>query len=184
MTVSTIRPGTILVSDPSIERDANMGRSVMLVLSNDEEGATALNLAGEKLFDPVQQGGPENNNVIYFLRKAAPGEKEIGGSGYTAIELEASDPQSVERLREASQQMFDPALAAQTGAAGLIMGRTGWYPRQMEFQMQQLGFWSFSNATVEQLLSVPAEKRWELAKSQPAPGPAAPNSKPRGRFDL
>lgn len=156
---STIKTGTILTAHPDLD-DPDFGKSVMLVVSHNENGAIAVNLASKKTSDDTTfEGGPMSAGQVLLIH-AGP---DTGDKGFGVIPIPLALPLTA-LGKQVLSNLDSSRLHAKIGPMMMVTGYAGWGPGQIENE-QRGGVWAVSNATVADLLAVPAEERWEKARN-------------------
>src|SRR4051794_23215678 len=95
MSGTDLKAGTILTAQSAIDADPAFGKSVMLVLVQDEDhGTVAVNIAGKQLLEAIHDGGPEGGGRLHCLFKAPPGGATLGDTGFSHVPV--ASPESEE----------------------------------------------------------------------------------------
>lgn len=153
---ASLSRGCLLVASPRL-LDPNFARSVVLVISHDDEGSFGLVLnrpLGAELGDvlpevaelgrkiPVHQGGPVQTDMVQFVCRCAASE--------TSLLPGVSVGVSIEELLEQAQD---------GGAVRCYVGYSGWGAGQLEAETVE-GSWIVAPARAEHVFDVPTEKLW------------------------
>lgn len=144
-----IRPGTLLYADPMLH-DAYFGRSVILLMSHDDQGTVGL-ILNKKLevslndilpeplgldFD-VYYGGPVSNDTLYFIHSLGPDipdSVKIGKSTYWGGDFSLISEMIENQQVDSSQLKF-------------FVGYSGWGVGQLEEELRA-NSWVVGNETI------------------------------------
>jgi len=143
-----VKNGSILVAHPEL-RDPDFGRSVILILRHETEGALGLNISGTRAEGASPyEGGPLPLPVPIRMHKTdakVTTSEVIPGTGYSFCAAHM------------------PAAAQESVPGSIVLtGYAGWGEGQLASEMSQ-GAWILTTTTLEAILAVPPEQRWKVA---------------------
>lgn len=151
-----LKPGDIIVADPSLGFDPAFGQSVIILLAH-SHATVGINVASNNISVNIFEGGPVKMPVPVALHKSSDSinsSRPVGQTGYSTTELDGYET-SIDLLQKKPYPMVVAA------------GYAGWGPGQLEDEISK-GMWKKSNLTVDQLLNLPAKDRWRTALMQAA----------------
>lgn len=175
----TFKAGDIFVAHPALDADPEFGRGVFLVIKAGDAGTLAVNIAGAEIMNGnVTKSGPIDGRALLYLRKTDDNQGlVIGNTGYSASPI-YPDAEGMGLL----EQKPDDAL--------ILMGYAGWGKGQLAKEAKA-GAWFESTVSLEDLIRLPREERWDGASKgvdfnppKQAEKPAAAKKKPGKSFDL
>lgn len=159
MNTPSLGVGLLLVATDMLERDECFRRSVILLATETDTGWVGFNIAGAALKDHpwVRDGGPLYSPLFLLTRvndKTQP--LAVGECGYALI---CVDP---EKSIADMEDVVAPVVNRHEKTSMAISGYAGWdsdqLPREIDF-----GFWRVGALSLDELMAVPVEERWELA---------------------
>lgn len=175
----TFKAGDIFVAHPALDADPEFGRGVFLVIKTSDAGTLAVNIAGAEIMEgKVTKSGPIDGRALLYLRKTDENQGlVIGDTGYSASPI-YPDAQGMALLDD------KPADAM------VLMGYAGWGKGQLAKEAKT-GAWFESTASLEDIIRLPREERWDAASKgidfnppKQDEKPAAAKKKPGKSFDL
>lgn len=173
------KAGDIFVAHPMLDADPDFGRGVFLVIKTGDAGTLAVNIAGAEIMDgKVTKSGPIDGRALLYLRKTDDKQGLVlGDTGYSAGPV-YPDAEGMALLED------KPADAL------VLMGYAGWGKGQLAKETKA-GAWFESTASLEDIIRLPREERWDAASKgidfnapKQEEKPAAPRKKPGKSFDL
>ena len=156
MTSKDFQPGTLLIAHPQLD-DPSFGRSVILVLARGEDdGVIGANIAGPALKGRLFEGGPMQAPLPLLLHEVKEGvasSRPLGDSGY-----------AITALFPTEAGKFEPAglIGKKLDKSMFFLGYAGWGAGQLENETQ-MGAWTPSKLTLDELMQTPAADRWTRA---------------------
>lgn len=150
-----LQTGMILVAHPNL-RDPDFGHSVFLIDEHDGLGTSGVNLAGRKLKPRVFSGGPlPTTPKLLYAGEPVDGAFGIGATGYCTVNI----------YKDAAGLQPKHLLERKHPTDVVLVGHAGWGVGQLEGEMG-MGIWLLTSATLDELLRVPPQERWNLALSK------------------
>jgi putative transcriptional regulator len=173
--------GHFLISDINL-MDPNFFRSVVLMMSHDEEGAFGLVVNRPSRYTlgdlvdgardtpaaavPVYIGGPVQQEILFMLHAEFPGDVSSEGSEHPLedVVFEPATQPMMDYLKEEWSALDE----GERPAVRLYAGYSGWGPGQLESELKA-DAWVILKATSEIVFHSDPEKGWADALARKGP---------------
>lgn len=149
--MSKLKAGSILVANPQM-MDPSFARTVNLLVVYDDQGVVGVNIAATPVQGKLCRGGPLQGFafVLHKQDDSVADSIALGETGFGVTSLSGS-PDAPE-----------PADVIDQPTSMALVGYAGWNTAQLAEEIEA-GAWGVAEIALEELMSLPAEERYERA---------------------
>jgi len=157
-------PPPFILASPDLA-DPNFARSVVLLLQHNEDGAMGLviNHPTELTLGTFARSKeiachPELHSLTVY--RGGPVQTEVGFMLHTNDQLKERKEIIPGLFLSGSEESLKILLEAGNTSMRLVMGYSGWGPKQLEDEMSQ-GSWISADATLKHLFETQSSQMWD-----------------------